>query len=80
MAKDDGNGNRLSNICKMEEGSIDWSRTKLLVNSYGLYVEKNGTVLASFPKTDIADDLRAPRRQCVLLLSEYPVIWKDSVH
>lgn len=64
-------------MCKMEDGSIDWSRTKLLVNSYGPYVEQNGIVVASLPKTTVADDLSAPRLQSALLLAEDPVIGKD---
>lgn len=76
-AKDEGNGNRSSTMCKMEDGSIDWSCTKLLVNSYGPYVEQNGTVVASLPKTTVADDLSAPLLQSALLLAEDPVIGKD---
>lgn len=59
------------------ERGFDWSTTKILVSSYGPYVEQDGTVIASLPKTTLADDLSSDRLQGILELAKDPVIGTD---
>ncbi|CAN8066108.1 unnamed protein product [Agarophyton chilense] len=55
----------------------DWSLTRILVSSYGPYVERAGRVIASLPKTTLADDLSAARLEKVLRIAQDPVIGTD---
>ncbi|KAI0559461.1 DNA topoisomerase I Mitochondrial [Gracilaria domingensis] len=55
----------------------DWAHTKVLVSSYGPYVERGGKVVASLPKTTLADDLSADRLRKILRIAEDPVIGTD---
>lgn len=61
-----------------EDGEIDWSTTRVLVGSYGPYVEQDGTVLASLPRSTLADDLTAEKLQQVLQMAKDPVIGTDE--
>ncbi|CDF35117.1 DNA topoisomerase I Mitochondrial [Chondrus crispus] len=59
------------------ESETDWSNTKVLVSSYGPYVEQNGVVVASLPKLTLADDLTADRLETVLQLAQDPELGTD---
>lgn len=64
-------------ITKSVDGSVDWLSTKVMVSSYGPYVEQNGTVIASLPKTTLADDLSPNRFKSLLKLAQGPALGKD---
>lgn len=57
--------------------SEDWSNTKILVNSYGPYVEQNGTVVASLPKFTLAEDLCEDNLKRTLQIAKDPVLGTD---
>lgn len=57
--------------------NVDWSNTKVLVSSYGPYVEQDGAVVASLPKSTLADDLSAERLQSVLQIAQDPELGTD---
>lgn len=59
------------------DGELNWSSIRVLVSSYGPYVEQDGEVIASLPKTTLADDLTSDRLQNVLHLAQDPVIGTD---
>lgn len=71
-----GNGER--SLKKTEDGKVDWASTRVLVSSYGPYIEQEGDVVASLPKTTLADDLAGDRLEYVLELAQDPVIGTDS--
>ncbi len=55
--------------------SKDWSTTRLLVNSYGPYIERDGSVIASLPKTTLADELNeAHLEQLIKIARDPPVL------
>lgn len=56
---------------------VDWSKTKLLVNSYGPYLEENGTIVASLPKFTLAEDLTEEKLTSILSVASDPVIGTD---
>lgn len=58
-------------------GSVDWSNTKVFVSSYGPYVEQDGAVVASLPKSTLADDLSADRLENVLQIAQDPELGTD---
>lgn len=60
-------------------GRIDWSTTKVLISSYGPYIEQDGEVVASLPKTTLADDLSANRLGDVLQIAKEPELGTDPV-
>eukprot|EP00177_Eucheuma_denticulatum_P004940 GFKZ01008972.1.p1 GENE.GFKZ01008972.1~~GFKZ01008972.1.p1 ORF type:complete len:1015 (+),score=141.16 GFKZ01008972.1:115-3045(+) len=60
-----------------DERKADWSITKVLVSSYGPYIERDGKVVASLPKTTLADDLSPNRLGDVLKLAEDPELGQD---
>lgn len=62
-----------------DEDAVDWSTMRVLVSSYGPYVEQNGTVIASLPKSTLADDLSADHLSTVLQIAQDPVIGDDPV-
>lgn len=67
---------------KLEEGvsgSEDWSKTKILVNSYGPYVEQGGTIVASLPKFTLAEDLCEENLRSILQIAKDPVIGTDPI-
>lgn len=53
---------------------LDWATMKVLISSYGPYIEQDGTVVASLPKTTLADDLSAERLTSLLKVAHDPVI------
>lgn len=55
----------------------DWSTTKVLVSSYGPYMEQDGVVVASLPKTTLADELSAERLESVLQIAQDPELGID---
>lgn len=58
--------------------SLDWGKMRVLVSSYGPYIEMDGVVVASLPKTTLADDLSAERLSRVLELAQDPVLGLDE--
>lgn len=61
----------------IEEDFLDWTTTKVLVSSYGPYIEQDGEVVASLPKTTIADDLAPDRLQTILQIAKDPLLGTD---
>lgn len=59
------------------DGGIDWSTTKVLISSYGPYIEQDGEVIASLPRTTLADDLSANRLGDVLQIAKDPELGTD---
>lgn len=50
----------------------EWASTRLLVNSYGPYIERNGSIIASLPKTTLADELSTHRIAEVIRIAQNP--------
>lgn len=57
--------------------SDDWEHTRVLVSSYGPYVERAGKVIASLPKTTLAEELSGARLRQILRIAEEPEIGTD---
>lgn len=62
-----------------DHNAKDWSKTRVLVSSYGPYIEQDGKVVASLPKTTLADDLSPDRLGDVLQLAKVPELGEDPV-
>lgn len=58
-------------------GLEDWSTTKILVNSYGPYVEQGGTIVAPLPKFTLAEDLCEENLRSIIQIAKDPVIGTD---
>lgn len=56
---------------------VDWSTTRVLISSYGPYVEQDGAIIASLPKSTLADDLSADRLGGVLQIAQDPELGID---
>lgn len=61
----------------VNNGEMDWSDTRVLVSSYGPYVEQHGSVVASLPKSTLADDLSADRLSSILQIAKDPELGID---
>lgn len=57
-----------------KSADTDWSTTKLLVNSYGPYLERDGRVLAGLPRSTLAEDLSADRLEQVIRIAQDPPV------
>ena len=61
-----------------DDDPIDWASTRVLVGSYGPYVEQNGSVIASLPRSTLADDLAKDKLKQILQVAKDPVIGTDE--
>lgn len=79
-SKRQGGKDDSANDDSVSDGSrFDWSTTKVLLSSYGPYIEQNGEVIASLPKATLADDLCADRLSNVLHIAKDPELGIDPV-
>ena len=65
---------RSTSLPPTPSSSKDWSTTRLLVNSYGPYIERDGSVIASLPKTTLADELNEEHLEQLISIARDPPV------